>query len=82
MCITLAGQTRRLNLANALLIIKSDGSLLVHRPVGYEPVNWQPAGSVFHVQIKEDGLEVHGVRQKPRESVRVTFSNICMVSCT
>ena len=63
-----------------LLIIKSDGSLLVHRPVGYEPVNWQPAGSVFHVQIKDDGLEVHGIRQKPRESVRVTFSNIYMAS--
>ena len=63
-----------------LLIIKSDGSLLVHRPVGYEPVNWQPAGSVFHVEIKEDELEVHGIRQKPRESVRVTFANIYMVS--
>jgi endonuclease len=63
-----------------LLIIKSDGSLLVHRPVGYEPVNWQPAGSVFHVEMKENGLEVHGIRQKPRESVRVTFSQILMVS--
>jgi endonuclease len=63
-----------------LLIIKSDGSLLVHRPVGYEPVNWQPAGGVFHVQIKDDGLEVHGVRHKPHESVRVTFSSILMVS--
>ncbi|MGE5187774.1 MAG: endonuclease NucS [Betaproteobacteria bacterium] len=63
-----------------LLIIKSDGSLLVHRPVGYEPINWQPAGGVFHVQIKEGGLEVHGVRQKPRESVRAVFSDIFMVS--
>ena len=63
-----------------LLIIKSDGSLLVHRPIGYEPVNWQPAGSVFHVELKEDGLEVHGIRQKPRESVRVTFSNIYMAT--
>ncbi len=63
-----------------VLIIKSDGSLLVHRPVGYEPVNWQPAGSVFHVQIKDDELEIHGIRQKPRESVRVTFNNIYMAS--
>jgi len=63
-----------------LLIIKSDGSLLVHRPVGYEPVNWQPAGSVFHVQLKEGELEVHGVRQKPRESVKVAFSNVYMAS--
>jgi RecB family endonuclease NucS len=69
-----------LELGERLLIIKSDGSLLVHRPVGYEPVNWQPAGSVFHVQVKDDELEIHGIRQKPRESVRVTFTKIYMVS--
>lgn len=63
-----------------LLIIKSDGSLLVHRPTGYEPVNWQPSGSVFHVEVKDDTLEVHGVRQKPRESVKVTFLSVLMVS--
>ena len=63
-----------------LLIIKEDGSLLVHRPTGYEPVNWQPAGSVFHVQTKPDELEVHGIRQKPRENVRVTFTSVYMVS--
>ncbi len=63
-----------------LLIIKEDGSLLVHRPTGYEPVNWQPAGSVFHIQTKPTDLEIHGIRQKPRENVRVTFSSIFMVS--
>jgi RecB family endonuclease NucS len=69
-----------LELGERLLLIKSDGSLLVHRPVGYEPVNWQPAGGVFHVQVKDDKLEVHGVRQKPRESVKVTFNDVLMAS--
>ena len=63
-----------------ILIIKEDGSLLVHRPVGYEPVNWQPPGSVFHVQAKGESIEVHAVRQKPRESVRVKFEEVFMVS--
>ena len=63
-----------------LLIIKEDGSLLVHRPVGYEPVNWQPSGSIFHVQTREGNLEVHAVRQKPRESVRITFDKVFLVS--
>jgi RecB family endonuclease NucS len=63
-----------------MLIIKGDGSLLVHRPVGYEPVNWQPQGSVFHVQAREGALEVHAVRQKPRETVNVTFNSVYMVS--
>jgi len=63
-----------------LLIIKEDGSLLVHRPVGYEPINWQPAGCIFHVQTNEDELDIHGIRQKPRENVHVKFSQIYMVS--
>jgi len=63
-----------------LLIVKSDGSLLVHRPVGYEPVNWQPNGSVFHVEVKDDTLEVHGVRQKPRENVKVTFKTVLSIA--
>ena len=69
-----------LELGERILMIKSDGSLLVHRPVGYEPVNWQPAGSIFHVQIKDDALEVHGVKQKPRESVKVIFKNVLLAS--
>ena len=63
-----------------ILIIKADGSLLVHRPVGYEPVNWQPSGSVFHVKADENSLEIHAVRQKPRENVKVTFTSVLVVS--
>lgn len=63
-----------------LLIIKEDGSLLVHRPTGYEPVNWQPSGSIFHVHSREGTIEIHAIRQKPRENVNVTFSSVYMVS--
>jgi len=63
-----------------ILVVKSDGALLVHRPVGYEPVNWQPAGSIFQVHVNEDKLEIRGVRQKPRESVTLTFDSVFMVS--
>jgi RecB family endonuclease NucS len=62
-----------------MLIIKEDGSLLVHRSIGYEPVNWQPPGCIFHVQIKDSVLEVHAVRQKPAESVKVFFDEVIMV---
>ena len=63
-----------------ILIIKSDGSLLVHRPIGYEPVNWQPPGAIFHVQADEGNVVVHAVRQKPRENVKIAFTNVLMVS--
>ena len=63
-----------------ILIIKEDGSLLVHRSVGYEPVNWQPPGCIFHVQDKNDVLEIRAVRRKPAESVKVSFDKVHMVS--
>jgi RecB family endonuclease NucS len=70
----------KLETGERLLIVKEDGALLVHRPVGYEPVNWQPTGSVFHVHADEDQLEIRGVRQKPRESVTLTFDAVFMIS--
>ena len=62
-----------------ILILKEDGSLLVHRSMGYEPVNWQPPGCIFHVQVRDNLLEIRAVRQKPRESVKVFFDKIHMV---
>jgi len=63
-----------------ILIIKEDGSLLVHRSVGNEPINWQPPGCIFHAQVKDGILEIHAVRRKPPESVRVFFDKIQLVS--
>jgi endonuclease len=70
----------KLDFGERILIIKADGALLVHRPVGYEPVNWQPSGSVFHTQIKNDLLEIHGIREKPREHVKIDFKKIFTVT--
>jgi len=70
----------KLESGERILIIKEDGSLLVHRSVGYEPVNWQPPGCIFHTKAKDGVLEVHAVRQKPPESVRVFFDQINLIS--
>ncbi|MCS7095700.1 MAG: endonuclease NucS [Candidatus Bathyarchaeota archaeon] len=63
-----------------ILIIKEDGSLLVHRSVGYEPVNWQPPGCIFQTRLDNDVLEIRALRLKPQESVSVYFNRIYMVS--
>ena len=76
-----AGRARsKLEPGERMLIIKEDGSLLVHRSVGYEPVNWQPPGCVYHAKAKDGVLEIHAVRQKPAESVKVSFDRIYLVS--
>jgi len=77
-----AGRAKsRLEPGERILIVKADGSLLVHRSTGYEPVNWMPGGNViFHVQSREKALEIRAVRQRPRESVMVVFDDIRLVT--
>ncbi|MGD9131993.1 MAG: endonuclease NucS [Candidatus Bathyarchaeota archaeon] len=63
-----------------IVMIKEDGSVLVHRPIGYEPVNWQPAGCMFQTRAKEGTLHVRAVRRKPSESVNISFDHVFIVS--
>jgi len=70
----------KLQLGERILIIKGDGSVLVHRPFGYEPVNWQPAGCTTSAHAKDGHLEIRSTRQNPAESVRVIFETVRMVS--
>jgi len=71
----------KLELGERILMVKEDGSLLVHRPVGYEPVNWMPGGDVvFHVQSKGEVLQIHAIRKKLAETVTISFDKIKLVA--
>lgn len=71
----------KLEKGERILMAKADGSVLVHRGTGYEPVNWMPGGdTVFHVHAKDNVLEVRAVRRKPAESVAVLFDEVCLIS--
>jgi RecB family endonuclease NucS len=64
-----------------IVILKKDGSLLVHRPIGYEPVNWQPPGCLFHVGAVASGnvLQIRAVRRNPVESIKIGFDKIFLL---
>ena len=64
-----------LGFGDRVLMIKPDGSVLVHRPTGHEPVNWQPPGSKIEVLL-DDGLVVEARRVRPKEVLRIVFSEI------
>jgi len=70
----------KLESGERILIVKEDGSLLVHRAKGYEPVNWQPPGCIFQTMIENETLIVKAIRRKPAEHVKVFFNKIYMVS--
>lgn len=67
----------KLTWGERVLMIKADGSVLIHRRSGYEPVNWQPPKCQFHISV-EDGklLSISATRQKPRESLKVLFDDV------
>jgi len=69
----------KLELGERIVIFKEDGSLLVHRSVGYEPVNWQPPGCVFHVNAVDKAVQIRAVRRKPSESVRIVFDRVFLL---
>jgi RecB family endonuclease NucS len=63
-----------------VVMIKEDGSVLVHRPTGYVPVNWQPSGCMFQTSVKQETLKIRATRRKPYESVSISFGNVFLVS--
>jgi RecB family endonuclease NucS len=64
-----------------IVIVKADGSLLVHRSTGYEPVNWMPGGDALY-NVRTDGqtLQIRAQRKKPAETVSIVFDEIQLVA--
>ena len=70
----------KLDPGERIVVIKEDGSVLVHRPAGYEPVNWQPAGCLFQTRVVESVLHVRAIRRKPSESIKISFDHVYLLS--
>lgn len=70
----------KLSHGERIVILKSDGSALVHRPLGYAPVNWQPPGSLFRTKIDESTLTIRVFRKKENEVLEVKFDDVKMVA--
>ncbi|MEM4576591.1 MAG: endonuclease NucS [Candidatus Nezhaarchaeales archaeon] len=64
-----------------MVVVKQDGSVLVHGPEGYEPVNWQPPGCLFKVASLSGLLKIVATRPSPREVLTISFHKIHMMAC-
>jgi RecB family endonuclease NucS len=67
-----------------LLLLKPDGTALVHTDEGHQPVNWQPPGCEHAVELAHENgdarLRVHSTRTTPAEALEVRFSAVAQVS--
>ncbi len=75
------GRSRsRLTPGERIVIIKPDGSILVHRPTGYKPVNWQPDSKIIDVFTHDsEVLVIRSIRGKPREVLTMYFSSVKLI---
>lgn len=65
-----------------LVILKPDGTLLVHTAAGAKPVNWQPPGAALDVAVRDGLLLLTARRAKPEELVEVAFHEVLLVMAT
>jgi len=70
----------KLGAGERILVVKEDGSVMVHRQKGNDPVNWQPPGSVFYTSGRKGILTVKAVRKKPNESITAHFDRVFLVA--
>lgn len=72
--------TSRLGLGDRIILIKSDGSFIIHQDRNLEPVNWQPPKTKVTVNIHQGMVKVRGVRRNPSESLEAEILHAHMVS--
>lgn len=70
----------RLGPGERVVLLKTDGSALVHRPKDYGPVNWQPPGSLFRTRLIEGCLAVRVYRRKENESMEIIYTKLSLVA--
>jgi hypothetical protein len=63
-----------------LLLLKPDGSALVHTDEGRTPVNWQPPGSEHAAGVRDGTLRVVSQRSTPDETLTVDFEVVYQVT--
>jgi len=62
--------------AARMLIVKPDGTLLIHESSKREPLNWQPPGSRIDANCKDNKLIVISKRYSPLETIIVEFTSL------
>jgi RecB family endonuclease NucS len=70
----------RLGQGDRLIVIKHDGAVLVHRPTGYSPVNWQPESHVINIDIDKETIMIRSVRRRPREVLTIIIHKVYLAA--
>lgn len=70
----------QLNWGERIILIKPDGSFLIHQDKKVEPVNWQPPKSRTRSYLKGDRLILESHRRTPKELLTVEVRHIQFIN--
>jgi RecB family endonuclease NucS len=62
------------------VMLKPDGTALVHTDEGQKPVNWQPPGCDHACRVEGGAFVVESVRSSPEERLVVSFSDVALAA--
>jgi RecB family endonuclease NucS len=69
-----------LDFGERLVIVKKDGSVLVHQGESREPVNWQPPGTRPMYQASEGLFVINAQRARAHEYMKIEFRRIDLLT--
>jgi len=58
------------------VLLKPDGTVLVHTDEGQKPVNWQPPGPSHEPSVEDGALVLHSRRETPEEELEIRFESL------
>ena len=71
-----------LGFGERIVLVKHDGTVIVHRGTMREPVNWQPPDTRISFEFDQDYFIISTRHYKPREKMKLFFRDIKMVLAT
>ncbi|MEM3203473.1 MAG: endonuclease NucS [Saccharolobus sp.] len=66
--------------AARLIILKPDGTVIVHESTKREPLNWQPPGTKILLEMKYDKLRIIAERHRPKEIIEIVLEKIYYIT--
>lgn len=70
----------KLGFGERTVLIKGDGSFIIHQDRNLEPINWQPPRTKLDVKLEDDLIIIVGRRRKPKEQLELIIRDVHLIS--
>lgn len=69
-----------LDYGERLVIVKRDGTVIVHQDINREPANWMPPGTRIKYEVEDRMFILKASRRDPNEHMKICFKEINLIT--